>query len=176
VPNINGKTIGTTANTSAIYLGFWFSAGSNFNSRTGSLGLQNNTFDIWGVQVERGPVATPFEQRPIGAELALCQRYYNRIEVSGGYGLMAFVDSTSTAIGATSIPEMRIAPVVTTTGSFEVRRSGVTSTAISSFTSSSNAMGVRLNATTSTANLTAGQAVLISYASGSPTINLSAEF
>ena len=28
------------------------------------------------VQLESGPVATPFEQRPIGAELALCQRYY----------------------------------------------------------------------------------------------------
>jgi len=30
---------------------------------------------ITGLQVEVGPVATPFEQRPIGMELALCQRY-----------------------------------------------------------------------------------------------------
>ena len=28
------------------------------------------------VQIEPGPVATPFEQRPIGTELSLCQRYY----------------------------------------------------------------------------------------------------
>jgi hypothetical protein len=28
------------------------------------------------VQLEEGPVATPFELRPIGTELALCQRYY----------------------------------------------------------------------------------------------------
>ena len=28
------------------------------------------------VQIESGAVASPFEQRPIGAELALCQRYY----------------------------------------------------------------------------------------------------
>ena len=34
------------------------------------------TVDIWGVQVERGSIATPFEQRPIGAEIALCQRYF----------------------------------------------------------------------------------------------------
>jgi len=78
VPNINGKTLGTTANTSSLQLQFWTSAGSNFNSRTGSLGIQNNTFDFWGVQVERGSVATPFEQRPIQTELALCQRYYHR--------------------------------------------------------------------------------------------------
>lgn len=76
IPSINGKTIGTTANTSSLGLNFWTSAGSDFNSRTGSLGIQNNTFDFWGVQVERGTIATPFEQRPIGTELALCQRYY----------------------------------------------------------------------------------------------------
>lgn len=78
VPSISGKTIGTTANTSCLGINFWVSAGSTFNSRTGSIGLQNNTFDIWGVQIERGSVATPFEQRPIQQELALCQRYYWR--------------------------------------------------------------------------------------------------
>ncbi len=30
------------------------------------------------VQLEEGSVATPFEQRPIGLELSLCQRYYWR--------------------------------------------------------------------------------------------------
>jgi hypothetical protein len=36
--------------------------------------FSSGTFTL--VQLEPGPVATPFEQRPIGTELALCQRYF----------------------------------------------------------------------------------------------------
>ena len=75
LPSITGKTIGTS---SFLALNFWVSAGSNFNGRTGSLGIQSNTFDFWGVQVEQNFQSTPFEQRPIGVELALCQRYFWR--------------------------------------------------------------------------------------------------
>jgi hypothetical protein len=37
------------------------------------------SFYLTGVQLEEGSTATPFEQRPIGTELALCQRYYQNI-------------------------------------------------------------------------------------------------
>lgn len=78
VPSISGKTIGTTVNTSDLTVALWVSAGTTFDARTGSIGIQNNTFDIWGVQVEAGSVATPFTTATgtIQGELAACQRYY----------------------------------------------------------------------------------------------------
>ena len=53
--------------------------------------VANSTFYLTGVQLEQGSVATPFEQRPIGAELALCQRYYWRTtgDASNPYGGVA---------------------------------------------------------------------------------------
>jgi len=44
-------------------------------------GTNGAVFGVSNVQLEEGPVATPFEQRPIGLELSLCQRYY---EICGG--------------------------------------------------------------------------------------------
>jgi hypothetical protein len=65
-----GSTYSSTA-------GAW--AGTNYISATGAtsvVGTNGATFYITGVQLESGAVATPFEQRPIGTELALCQRYF----------------------------------------------------------------------------------------------------
>jgi hypothetical protein len=84
VPSIAGKTIGTN-NDDSIQLEFWFSGGSNFDTRSGTVGLQNNTFEIWGVQAEIGSVATAFQTATgtIQGELAACQRYYYRISSEG---------------------------------------------------------------------------------------------
>jgi len=71
--------------------------------------------DIWEVQLEEGSVATPFEQRPIGTELALCQRYYERIEFTG-------TNLTSAPFGAQQFAhyffkvKKRISPVATSSG------------------------------------------------------------
>jgi hypothetical protein len=75
VSSVGGKTLGSDGNDMLIFR-IWFDAGSDFNSQTATLGQQSGTFDIAQVQIEAGPVATPFERRPIGTELALCQRYY----------------------------------------------------------------------------------------------------
>lgn len=98
VPSISGKTIGANS-----YLGvnIWLSAGSDFNSRSNTLGLQNATFDIWGVQSEVGSVATPFTTATgtIQGELSACQRYYYRRSVSSGSIVfaMGFQSSTTDA-------------------------------------------------------------------------------
>jgi len=69
--------------------GSWQSA--NLDGATGSTGSNNwayingATFYITGVQLEAGSVATPFEHRMYGQELALCQRYYELLgRVRGG--------------------------------------------------------------------------------------------
>jgi hypothetical protein len=78
VASVAGKTIGAN---STLELNLWTSAGVLFASRTASIGIQTTTIDFWGIQVEAGSVATPFTTASgtIGGELALCQRYYYRV-------------------------------------------------------------------------------------------------
>jgi hypothetical protein len=47
-------------------------------SHTSFFDSTDRTFFITGVQMEVGSVATPFEHRSFGEELALCQRYYEK--------------------------------------------------------------------------------------------------
>lgn len=110
--SISGKTIGTGSN---LAIRMWFSAGSAFNSTTGTLGTQSNTFDIWGVQVEQGSTATPFQTASgtIAGELALCQRYYVRNGGVSVYQELGFLSGTSAtgANGQVPVPTtMRVAP------------------------------------------------------------------
>jgi hypothetical protein len=92
--------------------GAW--AGSDLVQPTGSVsvvGTNGATFYITGVQLEAGSVATPFERRPFGTELSLCQRYYYR--TSGGTGRYGtgYASSTTAAQLIMQFPvTMRIAP------------------------------------------------------------------
>ena len=55
--------------------GAWTSFGTKPVDSTW-LTTNSSTFQITGLQLEVGQVATPFEHRSFGEELALCQRYY----------------------------------------------------------------------------------------------------
>ena len=115
VPSISGKVLGTAGNDSLVVY-FWFDAGSSNSSRASSLGQQSGTFDIAQVQLEEGSVATPFELRPIGTELALCQRYYYN---SGPVFWPMYADNFVSATGrflTVFLPvTMRASPAVTGT-------------------------------------------------------------
>jgi len=76
-----GLGVGSTYSGTA---GAW--SGSTFYSVTGAtsvVGTNGATFYITGVQLERGSTASSFEYRSFGAELALCQRYYEKSYASG---------------------------------------------------------------------------------------------
>jgi hypothetical protein len=67
--------------------GAW--AAGNFVQPTGSVsvvGTSGATFYITGVQLEKGSTATSFDYRPYGTELALCQRYFQLMDMGYVYG------------------------------------------------------------------------------------------
>jgi hypothetical protein len=130
IPSISGKTLGTD-NNSYLRILFWFDAGSNFNANTDSLGQQSGTFDIAQVQIEAGPVATEFERRPIGTELALCQRYFEK----GDFAQTLPISNVSVTASYFSPVYFATAKraVPTITGTSNQGTFGVSSTRIGSF-------------------------------------------
>jgi hypothetical protein len=181
VPSISGKTIGTTENTSFTSLQFWVSAGSDFNSRTDSLGIQSNTFDIWGVQLEAGSTATPFRRNAnsLQGELAACQRYfYNHVfgpTKNIGVGYM----ETSTAVGTSAkFPvTMRVEPtliVSTGTNFYTFFRNG-SQDDFNSFTMGASGVNQAAIFNNSEISGTAGQSGHVYTINASSSISFSAE-
>jgi hypothetical protein len=87
LPSIAGKVLGTN-NDDGVHINFWFEAGSNWNSRTNSLGQQSGIFDLAAISLIEGDVAINPIPRTIKEELKLCLRYYEVVGMSGviGYG------------------------------------------------------------------------------------------
>ena len=125
-----------TGSSSSGSAGAWGSG--NIQSATGAASVvatSGATWQITGVQLERGAVATPFEHRSYGQELALCQRYctvyggnsvYEHLSLGAAY-------STSGMYGNIFRPiQMRTNPSVSYSGNWCVT-DGITNTAITSF-------------------------------------------
>jgi hypothetical protein len=75
----------------------------NFNNNV------THNIDIAQVQIEAGSVATPFEQRPIGTELQLCQRYF---AICGGGAVGIARSATDIKFFGTLPVQMRVAPII----------------------------------------------------------------
>ena len=124
------------------------------------------------VQLEVGKVATPFEHRSYGEELALCQRYYYRASASELNGSLCagFATGSTGARGIINFPvTMRVAPTgIEHTGSatnYKVAYTGLaaTCTAVPIFANAStNAAGVQFTAS----GLTAGHGIAIERNNG----------
>jgi hypothetical protein len=103
---IAGDTTGTWLTTTGIGIQIRWSlgSGSDFQGTAGSWTASNissvtgetqvvatsgATWYVTGVQLEVGSVATPFERRPYGTELSLCQRYYYTLAKGNGINFVA---------------------------------------------------------------------------------------
>jgi hypothetical protein len=83
-----------------------------------NLNIEFNTGTVSLVQFEQGSVATPFERRPYGTELALCQRYYSKMSASSAGTYAAFASGFCASTTAASVyfkypTQMRSAPTLT---------------------------------------------------------------
>jgi hypothetical protein len=113
IPSVLGKTIVSGADQ--LQLRLWTSAGSDWNTHTNTLGIQSVTIDFWGVQVEYGSKATPFQTATgtIQGELAACQRYYQRftIDTDGHTGFIgnAYL-TTASSVTRGALVSMRTTP------------------------------------------------------------------
>jgi hypothetical protein len=117
-------------NNQSMTLHFWLGAGTDFTSgtlnttwassttanravgQTNLAAATNNYWQITGVQLEVGAVATPFEFKPIEQELAECQRYYFKSN-GANYNLVAFgsAQNTGQVVAYTRFPvTMRTTP------------------------------------------------------------------
>jgi hypothetical protein len=111
VPSISGKTIGAG---SYVTFRLYAVAGSAV-ADVGGVGLQDNTFDFWGIQAENGSVATAFQTATgtIQGELAAAQRYYYRQTASQVYSTFGqgSADATTSNRAIVTFPvTMRIVP------------------------------------------------------------------
>jgi hypothetical protein len=81
-----------------------------------SLNSPSKYMYVTGVQLERGSIATPFEQRTYGMELALCQRYYLRYNAGGQFtrfGSLGYAYNTTSTRTSVLFPvRMRATPTL----------------------------------------------------------------
>ena len=193
---IPGDTSGTWLTTNGIGIRVWFSlgAGSTYSGTAGAwvgsdnrtvtgavsvVGTNGATFYITGVQLEKGSIATPFDYRDYGRELAMCQRYGLQMAVSGydnyQYYAIGYLYNTTQGTYTTYLPvPMRTTPTITQSGTLTASNLGIN---ISSLAAPTSQIGAILTADfTLVSTTTSGNAAFIRWANQSTkSLFLSAE-
>jgi hypothetical protein len=126
---VAGDTSGTWLTTNGVGITIYFGLGAGatvsgtagawaaatYYSATGAtsvVGTNGATFYITGVQLEVGSSATGFEYVDYTSQLAMCQRYYYKVQATASAQFCnGFVDTTTVALALLPLPTtMRIAP------------------------------------------------------------------
>ena len=179
---VSGDTSGTwdTGNTTGLYIAFDLGSGSGTAVTAGSWAngvarkstgantfvSQSNgaTWYITGVQLEAGSTATDFERRPIGTELALCQRYTYRHSAEGDndnyapLGMGRYFDTNNAQLYVPFKVTMRAPPSsVTQVGNIAVNNVNLNVYAITLALNETASSGATVAGTT-TSGTTAGNA------------------
>ena len=145
----------------------------------GSTNQNGKTFDIKEVQLELGKVATPFEHRSYGEELALCQRYFERMNFTSFQytPIICYNESTSNARGSLQYQvTKRAAPTFSSTANaFVATSTGSTGTPVSLTSDSQTVTNARVLITNSNSTLVDGGASHIQMYISSGQISLDAE-
>jgi hypothetical protein len=144
-------------NGNSFTLIFWLAAGTDFtsgalnssawasnvnaNRAVGQLNLANLSGNYWavtGIQLETGTVATPFEMRSIGQELALCQRYYEFNDSAFSNPMFSGNVTSPSGYYANGVFKVtkRATPTVTLTNTFALNFPGTSGSASSISTNS----------------------------------------
>jgi len=137
-------------NANSFNLGFWLHAGATYTGGTYASNIwasntaanrvpsdntsifdsTDRTFFITGLQMEVGSVATPFEHRSFGDELALCQRYFYQF-VKGNdlpMGIGFYIAANQLRLGVYFPTTMRAPPSVVTSNVAHFKADGPTDT------------------------------------------------
>jgi hypothetical protein len=146
---IAGDTTGTwnTTNSVGMYVQFSLGGGTSssatagawtsgyYGSATGAVsvvGTSGATFYITGVQLEAGSVATPFERRPYGTELQLCQRYTYAPAPGSAWIAYMYASGAGAQFVIPFPVTMRVTPTFTLVGTGENFSAQVSNPAVSS--------------------------------------------